>query len=45
MDHLEPKCSKCEIKIVIDETIEWSDAEENYVCKKCGTVVENLPAF
>jgi len=44
-DHLEPKCPGCQTKIVIDETIEWSDEKENYICKKCGTIVETLPAF
>ena len=45
MDHLEPKCPKCETKIILDETTEWSDEKEGHVCKECGTALDVLPAF
>ncbi|HII71245.1 TPA: hypothetical protein HA265_00640 [Candidatus Woesearchaeota archaeon] len=36
LDHLEPRCPGCEIKIEWGVTTEWSDEKESQVCTKCG---------
>lgn len=40
VEHLEPKCPKCESKIDFGVTTEWSEEKEGHVCKKCGALIE-----
>lgn len=39
MEHLEPKCPKCESKIDYGLTTHWDDKEGAHVCNKCGQVL------
>ena len=39
MDHLEPKCPGCGIKIEWGDTTEWCDEKETQVCKECKHVL------
>ncbi|MFH1669291.1 MAG: hypothetical protein ABIA62_05160 [Candidatus Woesearchaeota archaeon] len=40
MQHLEPRCPNCNIKVDWGINTEWSDEKETQVCKECGTVIE-----
>jgi DNA-directed RNA polymerase subunit RPC12/RpoP len=40
VEHLEPKCSKCESKIEYDVTTHWDDEKEGQVCNTCGQLIE-----
>ena len=40
MEHLEPKCPKCKVKIEWGLNTEWNDEKESQVCKQCGTVLK-----
>ncbi|HII72804.1 TPA: hypothetical protein HA265_08665 [Candidatus Woesearchaeota archaeon] len=40
MEHLEPKCPKCQVKIDWGVNTEWNDAVEGQVCKGCGSKLE-----
>lgn len=42
LEHLEPKCPKCEIKIDWGINTEWSEEKEVQVCKKCGSELNEL---
>lgn len=39
MDHLEPRCPKCNVKIDWGTNTEWSDEADSQVCKECKTVL------
>ena len=40
IEHLEPRCPKCEAKIEYGVTTEWDDKKNAHKCKNCGEVVE-----
>ncbi|MBU2560736.1 MAG: hypothetical protein KKD17_00410 [Nanoarchaeota archaeon] len=40
LEHLEPRCPKCKVKIVWGENTMWSDESETQVCKDCGSKLE-----
>jgi phage FluMu protein Com len=42
MEHLEPKCPKCESKIDWGINTEWSDEKETQICKKCGSELNEI---
>ena len=37
LDHMEPRCPGCKVKIDWGLNTEWNDEKETQVCKKCGT--------
>jgi transcription initiation factor TFIIIB Brf1 subunit/transcription initiation factor TFIIB len=40
LEHLEPRCPKCEVKIEWGVNTEWSDKHDTHVCKECGSVLK-----
>jgi hypothetical protein len=39
VEHLEPKCKKCESVIEYGVTTEYDENKETHVCKVCGNVI------
>jgi phage FluMu protein Com len=37
MEHLEPRCPKCKVKIEWGTNTEWSDEHDTQICKDCRT--------
>ena len=40
IEHLEPKCPKCETKIDYGVTTEWNDKANAHKCKTCGEILK-----
>ncbi len=40
VEHLEPRCPKCETKIEWGITTEWDDEKDAQVCITCKTVLK-----
>ncbi|MBN1644746.1 hypothetical protein JW851_01730 [Candidatus Woesearchaeota archaeon] len=40
VEHMEPKCPKCDSVIEYGITTEWDDKAEGHKCKNCGQILE-----
>lgn len=39
VEHLEPKCSKCETKIEYGINTEWNEKKKAHMCRGCGNIL------